>query len=172
MFQRYFSIYLDYQFIEGKCIPTINKCIKYDINTNCIACDRSAVLQFGVCVPLIKINPIPNCKVQNDFGCGKCERGFRSDGQGQCKPAIPGCLIHTAEGRCKLCYGPHYQLNKGYCAVVGCTHYEGKRCVSCDASVGFKLVGNRCVIEGCTYFGTHGCIVCSNGLVASSNGCR
>ena len=60
----------NYDLVNRKCIPSIPKCTKYDQDMNCIACHSSCLLINGSCVPLIKINKIPNCKVSTEYGCG------------------------------------------------------------------------------------------------------
>lgn len=77
-----------------------------------------------------------------------------------------------ADGKCKICQSPFFQLQNGQCSIVGCLQANGNACTQCNTQLGFTLTNGICSIPNCLYFTNSGCSNCQGGLLAGSWGCK
>lgn len=78
----------------------------------------------------------------------------------------------AADGSCRTCQSPFFQLQNGQCVVVGCLKINGGACAQCNSALGFTLTNGLCSIPNCLYFTNIGCSTCQGGLIAGSWGCK
>ncbi|EFX60318.1 hypothetical protein DAPPUDRAFT_343418, partial [Daphnia pulex] len=162
----------DFDLVGSVCVRTVAGCTAYDQYLNCIACNNSCTIAQGVCVPVLTVTAVPNCKNLGEYGCAECNSGWTAVGNGSCVPTPVGCLVMGSNGNCLTCQSPYFQLQNGQCAFVGCLQASGNACTQCNSALGFSLTNGVCYIPNCLYFTTAGCSTCTGGLIAGSWGCK
>lgn len=65
-----------YENVGGKCFRQIPDCHSYSLSGACSKCELGFELIAGLCSEISYLKEVPDCEVQNEYGCVKCDSGF------------------------------------------------------------------------------------------------